>query len=226
MERPKKPLTIAIDGPVGAGKSTVAKLLAQRLGYLYVDSGAMYRALAWKALDSGLDLRDTHALADLAHEIRIEIIYQGGDLKVSVDGRDVSQEIRGARVGRASSLVSTFPEVRQRMVELQRKMGSGRGVVIEGRDIGTVVFPDAAVKFYLYASLEERGQRRHRELERRGEDGTLEETLEEIKRRNAQDMGRIHSPLKRAPDAIFIDSTGLSPEEVVEAMMEEIRRLI
>lgn len=217
----KKSLIIAIDGPVGAGKSTVARLLAQRLGYTYIDSGAMYRALALKALNSGIDLQDEKALEDLALETKIELTPQGEELKIYVDGLDVSLEIRKPLVGQASSVVSAIPGVRKIMVELQRSLGKQGRIVIEGRDIGTVVFPNADVKFYLNASLEERGRRKHKEVNRE-EKLSLEEILEEVKQRDAQDMGRTHSPLLKAPDAISIDTTKMGLKEVVETMVKEI----
>jgi len=215
-------LIIAIDGPVAAGKSTVARLLAQRLGYCHIDSGAMYRALAWKACATGVDLTDEKALLALLERTAISLEPSGEGIRVLVDGEDVTERLRSPDIDAASSLASTHPLVRKQMVELQRAMGAGGGVIMDGRDIGTVVFPQASVKFYLAAALQERGRRRFRQTH--GDSGTLEATIEEVKARDRRDMERTASPLKPAPDAIWIDTTSLSREEVVERMLDVIRR--
>jgi cytidylate kinase len=215
-------LIIAIDGPVAAGKSTVARLLAQRLGYCHIDSGAMYRALAWKARKAGVDLTDEKALLMLLERTALSLTSSGEELRVWVDGEDVTEQLRSPDIDAASSIVSTHPLVRKQMVERQREMGAGGGVIMDGRDIGTVVFPQAPVKFYLAAAVEERGRRRLRQTP--GDAGTLEATIEEVKARDRRDMERSASPLQPAPDAIWIDTTSVTPEEVVERMLDHIRR--
>ena len=215
-------LIIAIDGPVAAGKSTAARLLAQRLRYCHIDSGAMYRALAWKALTVGVDLTDEKVLLTLLERTALSLKPSGEGLRVLVDEEDVTERLRSPEIDAASSMVSIHPLVRKQMVELQRQMGAGGGVVMDGRDIGTVVFPQASVKFYLAAALEERGRRRFQQVP--GDLGTLGATIEEVKTRDRRDMERSTSPLMPAPDAIWIDTTSLTPEEVVERMLVDIRR--
>jgi CMP/dCMP kinase len=213
---------IAIDGPSGAGKSTIAKLLARRLKYAYIDTGAMYRAIGWKATREGIDLADEHALAELVS--RTKVTFNGGsaDPKVSGDGRDVSGEIRTPEMGMAASAVSRSKTVRARLLELQRELGADGGVVMDGRDIGTVVFPDAEVKFYLDATAEERGRRRYQELKEKGLDVELARITGEIAMRDLQDSRRDIAPLRKADDAILIDSSRLTVEEVLERMLGEI----
>ena len=217
-------LIIAIDGPVGAGKSTAARLLARRLGYRYIDSGAMYRALAWKALEARLDLDDEEGARRLADAISIALEPLGDRELVFVDGQDVSRQIREQRVEQASSKISTLAGVRRVMVTRQRELAAQGGVVMDGRDIGTVVFPDADVKFYLEARLEVRAKRRYLESQVAGAPRGLEELSEEIKVRDARDMGRNASPLRKADDAVTIDTTDLTALQVADAMEEEIRR--
>lgn len=220
----KRGLIIAIDGPVAAGKSTAACLLAKQLGYRYIDSGAMYRALAWKALTTGIDLKDEEALARLAQATRIEFMGEVEALRVLVDGVDVTEAIRDPAVDEASSLVSSYGGVRRRMVFLQRRLAQRGGVVMDGRDIGTVVFPHADLKFYLKAKLSVRARRRFLELKLKGKRATFREVLREVKSRDTRDAGRRLSPLQQAEDAIPIDSSRLSVEEVVQRMWEEVRR--
>lgn len=217
-------LIIAIDGPVGAGKSTAARLLAKRLGYRYIDSGAMYRALAWKALEAGLDPDDEGRARRLADTLSIALVPSGDRELVLVDGQDVSRQIRKPEVEQASSNISAFASVRRVMVARQREMAAQGGIVMDGRDIGTVVFPDADVKFYLEARLEVRATRRYLEAQTAGTPRGLEELAEEIKARDARDMGRSASPLRKADDAMTIDTTDVNAVQVVEAMEEEIRR--
>lgn len=223
MSSQLKNIVIAIDGPVAAGKSTVARLLARRLGYAHIESGAMYRALAWKALRQGIDPAQADALQELlAHtEFQLRSMPQG--IRVLVDGEDVTEALRSPTIQAAASVVSVHPRVREKLVLWQRDMGAMGGVVMDGRDIGTVVFPDALVKFYLTASLMERGRRRFQESPQ--DVMTLEETLEEIEVRDRRDMERATSPLKPAADAILIDTTHLDPEEVVRRMEEHIHRI-
>lgn len=219
-------LVIAVDGPVGAGKSTAARLLAERLGCRYIDSGAMYRALAWKALQMDLDLEDERRLMRLLGDTSIALEGSGDGLIVLVDGQEVSREIRTPEVEQASSKISTLAGIRRVMVARQREMASQGGVVMDGRDIGTVVFPDADVKFYLEARLEERAKRRYLEARRAGGAGDLEKFTEEVKVRDARDMGRSASPLRKAEDAVTIDTTGLNAFQVVAAMENETNRRV
>lgn len=215
---------ITIDGPAGSGKSTVGRLLAQRLGYLYLDTGAMYRALAWKALRCGIPLDDEEALARLAEESRIVLSGDPQALRVSIDGEDVTEEIRAPEISRAASLIATLASVRRAIVAQQQEMGRAGGVVLEGRDTGTVVFPDADVKFFLDARLEVRARRRFEQERARGQEVTFEQTLWETAERDRRDEERAASPLRRAPDAVYIDSSDLNVEQVVQRMLEVIRK--
>lgn len=216
-------LIVAIDGPAGAGKSTVAKRLAKELGYTYMDTGAMYRAFAWRVMEEGIDLRDEKELKSILKETRIELTEHNGHLRVFLNGLDVTDRIRTAELSQLASKVSAIKIVRERMVELQRAMGSQGGVVAEGRDIGTVVFPDAEVKIYLDASAQERARRRFEELKNQGKQVTLEETLGEIEERDWRDKERDVAPLCKAEDAIVIDSTHFGVDGVLEKIMQEIK---
>ncbi len=215
--RAARKLIIAIDGPAGSGKSTVAKLLAERLNYLYIDTGAMYRALTYKALWEGLDLEDKEVLVELAK--RSTITLKKGP-EVYVDNRKVTEEIRAPEVTKSVSYLAKLAEVRERMVNQQREMGKGGGVVLEGRDIGTVVFPEADYKFYLDASLKERVRRRFQELKAKGHRACLKEVEEEISIRDREDESREIGPLKIAEGATVIDSTRMSIGEEVEAVLK------
>lgn len=211
---------IAIDGPAGAGKSTVARLLAARLGYLYIDTGAMYRALTWKALRQGISPDDSRRLIELAQETTIRLEDRGArDVAVYCDGEEVTTAIRQADISRQVSLVASVPGVRQRLVEFQREMAASNRVVMDGRDIGTWVLPRAPYKFFLTASLEERARRRHRELLAAGQSVELETIKEEIRQRDALDSGREVAPLKPAPDAIIIDTGQMTVEDVVARLL-------
>ncbi len=215
---------IAIDGPVASGKSTIARLIADRLGYTYIDSGAMYRALAWAARKRGLTGRQEEEAAALARDIaiRLEPIPGGGN-RVFVDGVEITDEIRTLEIGQLASELSAIPAVRERLVAMQQEMAAEGGVVMEGRDIQTVVLPDAEVKIFLTASPEERARRRRLELQSRGTDVDFDQVLEEVKRRDHRDMNREHSPLRPAADAVHLDSTGLSIEQVVEKVLEIVK---
>jgi CMP/dCMP kinase len=212
-------LIIAIDGPAGAGKSTVTRAVAARLGYLYIDTGAMYRSVALKAIHENLDLDDPHALADAAARARIRLETPDGITRVWLDDREVTREIRTPAVTEAASRVSTVAAVREVMVARQREWGQSGGVVMEGRDIGSVVFPNAHVKVYLDASPEERARRRVAELASQGVAASLEEVAAQMRERDARDIQRSESPLTRAPDAVLINTDGLRPEVVVEQVL-------
>jgi cytidylate kinase len=220
MQEQKKGLVIAIDGPSGAGKSTVARLLAQRLGYTYIDTGAMYRAIGWKAKRDGIDPADDQGLSGLCARTEVTIRADNNDPRIVVDAIDVTAEIRTPEMGMMASAVSKSPAVRARLLGLQRELGSRGGVVMDGRDIGTVVFPKADLKFFLDASPEERGQRRYRELKQKGMDVDLDRITREIRERDRQDSERELAPLRAAADAHLIDSSTMSIAEVLAFMME------
>jgi CMP/dCMP kinase len=217
-------MIIAIDGPSGAGKSTLGKMLAKKLGLLYLDTGAMYRAAALSALENKISLDDSEAVARTAEAAEIELIGEPDDLKVILDGRDVSTDIRTLEVAQAASIVSTISEVRRIMVRHQREIGSRdpKGCVLEGRDIGSVVFPNADYKFFLTAKPEARAQRRFAEDAAKGRTSTYEQTLAEINERDARDVSREDSPLTIASDAIVIDTSELDLTEVFEQMLAKI----
>ena len=212
-------LIIAIDGPVGSGKSTLARRVADLLGYVYIDTGAMYRALALKALRRGLSLDATDQLVALARETRIDLRAQDGTQRVFLDGEDVTAAIRTPEVSQVASKVAVVPGVRKVLVAEQRRAGEQGGVVMEGRDIGSVVFPDAGLKIFLTASPEVRAERRWREHQQKGEAIDLSRTLEEIRERDQRDRERSTSPLVRAPDAVVVDSTAMEPEEVARLVV-------
>lgn len=222
----QKRLVIAIDGPVGAGKSTVARRLAEALGYVYIDSGAMYRAMGWKAAQAGVDLRDGERVAALARITDIRVAPGPAGPRVLVDGQDVTAALRTRAMDEASSVVSTYPEVRQRLVTLQRAMAAVGGIVMDGRDIGTVVLPNADLKFYLDADLTVRAARRLEDLKRGGADADLAAIQADVARRDARDRGRETSPLTAAADAIRIDSTTLTADEVVSRMLAAVRGIL
>jgi cytidylate kinase len=210
-------MVIAIDGPSGAGKSTAGRLLSARLGYVFLDTGAMYRTLAFQALRRGVPLDAAEDLAALARAARIELAP--GGFGVSLDGEDVTAAIRSREVSAAASRVSVHPAVRREMVARQREMGRAGGVVLDGRDIGTAVFPDADVKFYVDADPAQRARRRHEELAAGGVVSDLRAIEEEIRHRDQADTTRPDSPLTRAADAVHVDTTGLSPDDVVERLL-------
>ncbi len=218
----RKKLTIAIDGPSGAGKSTVARALAERLRYLYIDTGAMYRAVALKAKAAGLLEGDESELFRLVSSLEITFVAEGKRIAILCDGKDVTEAIRSPEISQLASNISRRKVVRDALVRKQREMGRAGGVVLEGRDIGTVVFPDAEVKFYLDADVEERGRRRYRELTEKGMSVDFKETLEEVRRRDHHDMSRDISPLRKAEDALFIDSTGRAVRDIVEEMFQAV----
>lgn len=214
-----KKIIVAIDGPSGSGKSTVAKLLAKKLGYTYIDTGAMYRAVALQARLDNIDVNDSSALIRLCDSVKIEFVPNSSGLRTILNGRDVSEEIRTPEMSMAASDISAKKEVRHSLLSIQRRMGEKGGVVLEGRDVGTVIFPNAEAKFFLDASLEERGKRRYKELAAKGIDVTLEQTIEDVKKRDINDSSRDIAPLKMAEDSILVDSTNFGIEEVVNRMI-------
>lgn len=216
---------VAIDGPSGAGKSTLARALAKRLGYVHLDTGAMYRAVALAAVNNGVPLDDATSLDALCGGLKIELLERDGSQLVLLDGEDVTEKIRTPEMSRASSEVSAVSEVRRHMVRLQREIGAHGGVVAEGRDMGTVVFPDTPAKFYLDASPHERARRRYEELRAKGSDESLEDVLAGMERRDTNDSDREDSPLRAAKDAVRIDTTGMTREEVVKYVAGLVRDL-
>jgi len=218
----KKGLTIAIDGPSGAGKSTAGRTLAKRLGYTYIDTGAMYRAVALKVKEKGIELKDESALYQMASSLHITFVPMGEEIHIYCNGEDISEAIRLPEISHLASEVSKKKGVREALVEIQREMAKEGSAVLEGRDIGTVVFPEAEVKFYLDADPEERAKRRFQELMARGIQIDFQKTLEEVLQRDHNDMHRAISPLKRAENSILIDSTHRSVEEVVEEMLKKV----
>ena len=216
-------LVIAIDGPSGAGKSTVAHLLAECLGYLQIDTGAMYRAVAYLMNQVGITAEDKDAVELLCSDIDIRLDRSDGFQRVFANGQEVTGQIRTPEMSLMTSRISALRPVRETMMLAQRRMGAQGGVVLEGRDIGTVVFPDADVKFFLSASAEERGKRRFMELVAKGEQVTLESTIEAVALRDQQDSQRDLAPLRMAGDAIAIDSSGRSIDEVLESMEKACR---
>jgi cytidylate kinase len=220
----EKGIVVAIDGPSGAGKSTVARQLAERLGYLYIDTGAMFRAVALTVKRANVSLEDDAALAALCRDLEITFVRQGGTYRVLANGEDVSDAIRTPEISLLTSRISTKKAVREVLLHEQRRMGRAGNVVLEGRDIGSVVFPHADVKFFLSASAEERGRRRFLELQAKGEKVTLERTIAEVIARDAQDERREHAPLCMAEDALAIDSDGIPVAEVLGRMEKIVRQ--
>ncbi|WP_091656573.1 (d)CMP kinase [Alteribacillus iranensis] len=219
-------INIAIDGPAGAGKSTVAKIVASELHYTYIDTGAMYRALAWKALHTDTDIEHEASLISLLENTSIEIYPGDEGNKVFVDTQDVTEEIRSSEVTASVSAVSAHYGVREQMVTTQQRLAMKKGAVLDGRDIGTVVLPDAELKIFLIASVEERAQRRHRENVDNGRPSELQTILKDIQVRDEKDMNREISPLVKATDAVEIDSTRLTIEEVADKICALARERI
>ena len=217
-------LRIAIDGPSGAGKSTIAKIVAEKMGIDYIDTGAMYRAIGLKMIKEGVSREDTEEAAAARQEVldRTDIDFDGG--VITLDGEDVEGKIRTPEISIAASDYSKFPEVRSKLVAIQREIGHRKSVVMDGRDIGTNVFPDAQYKFFLNATPEERARRRVKELLEKGEDVSFEETLEDIKKRDYNDTHRKLNPLAKADDAIEIDTTGMTVDEEAAAVLDKIKR--
>ncbi|MBP5186451.1 MAG: (d)CMP kinase [Clostridiales bacterium] len=215
---------IAVDGPSGSGKSTLAKGIAKKLGILYLDTGAMYRACGLKAIKSGIDTKDAEKIEKMMQDIKIDITHEDGTQHVWLDGEDVSTDIRMPEVSMAASDVSAIPCVREAMVDLQRKISEGKNVILDGRDIGSKVFPNAKYKFFLVAAAEERARRRLLELQQKGvTDTTYEEVLRDIERRDLQDSTRAASPLVKVEDAIEIDTTKIDIEQTQDLLLSYIK---
>lgn len=210
---------VAIDGPAGAGKSTVSRLVADRLGFAFLDSGAMYRAATWWALERGVDMSDEQALIESTRRMPLQLDSRNGKTVVTIDGRDISEAIRTPEVTEQIRNLDAVPEVRAHLVKLQRQLGAKKPTVAEGRDIGTVVFPKAKCKIYLDASIEERAKRRAADLKASGVDVKLESVREDIHRRDESDTSRATSPLRQADDAMRVDTTDLSLSEVADAIV-------
>ena len=209
---------IAIDGPAGAGKSTIAKQLAKELSFIYVDTGAMYRSMALYFMRNGIAKEDEAAISDACKTVEVSIAYENGEQQVLLNGENVSKEIRKEEVGKMASATSVYKEVRKKLVELQQKLAADKDVIMDGRDIGTCVLPNAQVKIYLTASVETRAERRDQELLEKGAACDLEVIKKDIADRDYQDMHREISPLKQAEDAILVDSSDMGIEEVVETI--------
>ena len=219
-----RPPVIAIDGPAGSGKSTIAQLIAEKLGFVYVDTGAMYRALTLKALKNNIDLNDDGGLVAMAKAADITLKNEQGVLKVYLDNKEVTEEIRTPEVTNNTAYIASVPDLRKVTVKKQRQLGEAGGVVIEGRDTTTVVFPDADYKFYLDASFDERVNRRHKQFMQDNRVVDLQELKQDIKERDEKDKKRKVGGLKKAPDAIYVDTTNLSIDEVVDKLLSCVKQ--
>lgn len=217
-------INIAIDGPAGAGKSTIAKMVAKQLGYIYVDTGAMYRAMALYIMKQNIKPEEAEKISDKCKEADISIEYRDGAQIVILNGEDVTGMLRTEEVGNMASVTSVNPDVRAKLVDLQRVLASKQNVVMDGRDIGTVVLPNASVKIYLTASSKVRAERRYLELKAKGEEADINKIEADIIERDNRDMNRDISPLRQAEDAVLIDSSDMTIDEVVKAMIELVER--
>lgn len=215
-------MIVAIDGPAASGKSTVAKRLAKRLNFKYLETGALYRAITLKAIESLIDLQDESALCELMGNTNLELQSVGDEVKVLLDGRDVSSEIRKPLVTDHVHFIAGSPGIRKKMVQFQRKIAQGGNTVAEGRDIGTIVFPDADTKFYLDADAQERAKRRFAEIKQNDDEVTVAQIAVELNQRDDKDIKRDVSPLRRADDAVYVDTTGLTVEEVVKTLLKHL----
>lgn len=219
-------ISVAIDGPSGAGKSTVARAAAARLGYAYVDTGAMYRAIGLAVCRKGISGDDTAGIVAVLPEVQLDIRYEDGAQHILLCGEDVSDAIRTPEIAKYASKVSAVPEVRQFLLETQRDMAKNGNILMDGRDIGTVILPDAPVKIFLTASAEARAQRRYLELHEKGQSITFDEVLHDIQQRDEQDMTRAVAPLKQAADAVLLDTSDISLEQSIEAVLRIIRERV
>lgn len=215
-------INIAIDGPAGAGKSTIAKAVAKRLGIIYLDTGAMYRSVAYYVLKHGVSVSDEKSVQGILGGLEMDIRYEDGAQQIYVCGENVTPYLREPHMSKAASDVSALPAVRYKMVELQREFAASHDVVLDGRDIGTFVLPEANCKFYMTASPEERAERRHKELVEKGSACTFKEVLDDINKRDYNDSHRAVAPLRQADDAVYIDTTGMTPEEVTELVVRTV----
>lgn len=214
---------VAIDGPAGAGKSTIAKLVAKEKGYIYVDTGAMYRGLAIRFLDKGIQPQETEKVIEACKDAEVTIAYEDAVQHVYLNGKDISSRLRNEEVGNMASVTSAIPEVRKKLLELQQNLAKTQNVIMDGRDIGTCVLPHADVKVYLTASVETRAKRRYQELQEKGEDCNLEEIAHDIEERDRRDMTREIAPLKQAEDAVLVDSSDMTIAEVVKTIVDLCR---
>lgn len=217
-------MNIAIDGPAGAGKSSIAKLAAKKLNYVYVDTGAMFRTMAYYFLTNGIEPKEESQVNENCDAIHIEIQYEAGEQHIFLNGKDVSKEIRQEEVGKNASVVAKYPKVREKLLELQRNLAATTDVIMDGRDIGTVVLPDAECKIFLTASSHVRAERRYKELVEKGETCDLEQIEKDIIARDEQDMNREIAPLKQAEDAVLVDSSDMTIDEVVNRIIELAER--
>jgi len=218
-------MVIAIDGPAGSGKSTTAKHAAEKLGFIHINTGAMYRGIALKCIQGEIDLNSSSEIDKILNQTKFEFGRESGSV-LFMDGVDISSEITSTQVTESVSRVSAVPQIREKLVQYQREMAEGLDVVLEGRDIGTVVFPDAEFKFFLIADIEERARRRKKEMETMGEIVSLRELTAELEERDRKDSTREHSPLKKAEDAVEIDTTGLSIAEQVNRIVKIVNKSI
>jgi len=214
---------VAIDGPAGAGKSTIAKLVAKEKGYIYVDTGAMYRGLAIHFLDKGIQPQETEKVIEACKDAEVTIAYEDAVQHVYLNGKDISSRLRNEEVGNMASVTSAIPEVRKKLLELQQNLAKTQNVIMDGRDIGTCVLPHADVKVYLTASVETRAKRRYQALQEKGEDCNLEEIAHDIEERDRRDMTREIAPLKQAEDAVLVDSSDMTIAEVVKTIVDLCR---
>ncbi len=214
---------VAIDGPAGAGKSTIAKLVAKEKGYIYVDTGAMYRGLAIHFLNRGIDPEDRKAVAEACRDAEVTIGYEDGIQQIYLNGENVTSMLRAEETGNMASKTSAIPEVREKLLELQRSLAREKDVIMDGRDIGTNILPNADVKIYLTASVETRARRRYDELQEKGEDCSLEEISRDIRERDERDMTREIAPLKKADDAVLVDSSDMTIQQVVDEICRYCR---
>ena len=214
---------VAIDGPAGAGKSTIAKLVAKEKGYIYVDTGAMYRGLAIHFLNRGIDPEDREAVAEACRDAEVTIGYEDGVQQIYLNGENVASMLRAEETGNMASKTSAIPEVREKLLELQRSLAREKDVIMDGRDIGTNILPNADVKIYLTASVETRARRRYDELQEKGEDCSLEEISRDIRERDERDMTREIAPLKKADDAVLVDSSDMTIQQVVDEICRYCR---